>query len=124
LLWPGQFARVSLRIATLTNATVVPNEAVQTGQDGQFVFVVKDDSTVEQRTITVAQRINEEVVVTKGIKPGETIVTEGQLRLEPGSRIQQPGEGGSGAGAAGGRSGRGGEAGAGRRGRGAPAQGQ
>lgn len=115
-LWPGQFARVSLRIDTLSNATVVPNEAVQTGQDGQFVFVVKDDSTVEQRTITVAQRINEEVVVTKGIAPGETIVTEGQLRLEPGSRVQAPGERGGGGG------GRGGEGGAGRRGRGPAAQ--
>ena len=110
-LWPGQFARVSLRINTLADATVVPNEAVQTGQDGQFVFVVKDDSTVEQRNITVAQRINEEVVVTKGIKPGETIVTEGQLRLEPGSRIQPPGERGGGAG----RGGRGGPGGRGER---------
>jgi multidrug efflux system membrane fusion protein len=124
-LWPGQFARVSLRINTLANATVVPNEAVQTGQDGQFVFVVKDDATVEQRSITVAQRINEEVVVTKGITPGETIVTEGQLRLEPGSRIQQPGEAGSGAGpGGGGRGGRGGDPGAsGRSRRGTPAQG-
>ena len=48
-LWPGQFARVSLRLTTLDHATVVPSQAVQTGQDGQYVFVVKDDQTVEQR---------------------------------------------------------------------------
>lgn len=112
-LWPGQFARISLRITTLNNATVVPSEAVQTGQDGQFVFVVKSDSTVEQRAVTVAQRINEDVVISTGIKPGETIVTEGQLRLEPGSRIQPPGGrgdapgGAGGAGRGGGRGGRG-----------------
>ena len=54
-LWPGQFARVSLRLTTLDNATVVPSQAVQTGQDGQYVFVVKPDSTVEQRTIVPGQ---------------------------------------------------------------------
>jgi multidrug efflux system membrane fusion protein len=87
-LWPGEFARVSLRLATLMDATVVPTEAVQTGQDGQFVFVVSSDSTVEQRPITTGQRFNEDVVIAKGLEPGETIVTEGQLRLEPGTRVQ------------------------------------
>ena len=80
-LWPGQFARVSLNVTTLHDATIVSNQAVQTGQDGQFVFVVKPDQTVEQRTVTVAQRINEDIVVSKGLTPGETVVTEGQLRL-------------------------------------------
>jgi multidrug efflux system membrane fusion protein len=117
-LWPGQFTRISLRINTLTHATVVPSEAVQTGQDGQFVFVVKSDSTVEQRAVTVAQRINEDVVISAGIKPGETIVTEGQLRLEPGSRIQPPGARGDAPAGAGGGGGRG----AGRGGRGRAAQ--
>jgi len=111
-LWPGEFARVSLNLSTLSNATVVSNEAVQTGQDGVFVFVVKPDSTVEQRTITVGQRINEEVVVSKGLNPGETVVTEGQLRLEPGARVQTgdgrgDGGGGRGGGQGGGRGGRG-----------------
>src|SRR5207237_10266225 len=87
-LWPGQFARVSLRLAVLPHATVVPTQAVQTGQDGQFIFVVKQDSTVEQRPIAVGQRIGEDVVIDKGLTPGEIIVTEGQLRLEPGSRVQ------------------------------------
>jgi membrane fusion protein, multidrug efflux system len=107
-LWPGQFARVSLRIATLPSATVVPAQAVQTGQDGQFIFVVKPDSTVEQRTITTGQRIGEEVVINAGLTPGETIVTEGQLRLEPGTRVQTGAGGrGGGAPAAAGRGGRG-----------------
>jgi multidrug efflux system membrane fusion protein len=87
-LWPGQFTRVTLRIATLSNATVIPSQAVQTGQDGQFVFVVTPESTVEQRPITVLQRMGEEVVVGKGLTPGDTIVTEGQLRLEQGTRVQ------------------------------------
>jgi membrane fusion protein, multidrug efflux system len=86
-LWPGQFARVSLRLTTIPHAIVVPSQAVQTGQDGQYVFVVKQDSTVEQRTVNVGQRVDQDTVVEKGLKPGETVVTEGQLRLEPGSRV-------------------------------------
>ena len=86
-LWPGQFARVTLRLATLPHAIVVPSQAVQTGQDGQYVFVVKPDSTVEQRPITTAQRVNDDVVIDKGLQTGETVVTEGQLRLEPGARV-------------------------------------
>jgi multidrug efflux system membrane fusion protein len=82
---------------------VVPNQAVQTGQDGQFVFLVKGD-TVDQQPISVGQRIGEDVVVEKGLQAGQTIVTEGQLRLEAGTRIQS----GGGAGARGnGRGGRG-----------------
>ena len=108
-LWPGQFARVSLRLTTLDNATVVPSQAVQTGQDGQYVFVVKDDQTVEQRPVTIGQRVEDDTVVQKGLKPGETVVTEGQLRLEPGSRVTTDLSGrGAGAGGRGGRGGRGG----------------
>jgi multidrug efflux system membrane fusion protein len=110
-LWPGQFARVSLRLTTLDNATVVPSQAVQTGQDGQYVFVVKEDQTVEQRPVTVGQRVEDDTVVQKGLKPGETVVTEGQLRLEPGSRVTTDLSGrGAGAGGRGGRGGRGGGA--------------
>ena len=112
-LWPGQFARVSLRLTTLDHATVVPSQAVQTGQDGQYVFVVKDDQTVEQRPVTVGQRVEDDTVVQKGLKPGETVVTEGQLRLEPGSRVTTDLSGrGAGAGGRGGRGGRGGARGA------------
>jgi membrane fusion protein, multidrug efflux system len=106
-LWPGQFTRVTLRLATLANATVVPSQAVQTGQEGQFVFVVKQDSTVDVRPVTVAQRIGETVVIGKGLTPGERIVTEGQLRLEQGTRIQSTDSAGRATGGAGGRGGRG-----------------
>ena len=112
-LWPGQFARVSLRLDTLDNATVVPSQAVQTGQDGQYVFVVKDDQTVEQRTVTVGQRVQDDTVVQKGLKPGETVVTEGQLRLEPGSRVTTDLSGRGAGGGGRGRGGRGGNRGGG-----------
>ena len=104
-LWPGQFARVSLRLTTLQNATVVPSQAVQTGQDGQFVFVVKEDQTVEQRPVTIGQASADDIVIATGLSPGETVVTEGQLRLEPGTRVTRadptsgeaaPGNGGRG----------------------------
>ena len=101
--WPGQFARVTLRLSTLNHATVVPSQAVQTGQDGQYVFVVKADSTVEQRPITVAQRVADDIVVDKGVKAGEVVVTEGQLRLEPGSRVTTEGSAPAGRGGRGGR---------------------
>ena len=65
----------------------MPSQAVQTGQDGQYVFVVKGDSTVEQRAVTPGQRVDDDIVIEKGLKTGETMVTEGQLRLEPGSRV-------------------------------------
>ena len=112
-LWPGQFARVSLRLTTIDHATIVPSQAVQTGQDGQYVFVVKDDQTVEQRAVTVGQRVEDDTVVQKGLTPGETVVTEGQLRLEPGSRVTTDL---SGRGAGGGGRGRGGNRGGGERG--------
>jgi len=87
-LWPGQFVRVKLRLQTMKDATVVPQQALQTGQDGQFVFVVGDDMKVEQRPVTVAQRVGDDIVVMQGLTPGETVVTDGQLRLEQGTRVQ------------------------------------
>jgi multidrug efflux system membrane fusion protein len=86
-LWPGQFARVTLRLATLPHAIVVPSQAVQTGQDGQYVFVVKPDSTVEQRPIVQGQRVDQDLIIEKGLTAGEVVVTEGQLRLESGTKI-------------------------------------
>ncbi len=87
-LWPGQFVRVTLQLTSRPNAVVVPNQAVQTGQEGQFVYVVKDDRTVEMRPVVTSTRVDQELVVDRGLRPGETIVTEGQLRLAPGSRVQ------------------------------------
>jgi multidrug efflux system membrane fusion protein len=98
-LWPGQFVRVTLRLTTQPNAVVVPNQSVQTGQDGQFVYVVKQDKTVEMRPVVAGTRVDQELVIDRGLTPGETIVTEGQLRLAPGSRVQvRDGRGGPGGG--------------------------
>jgi membrane fusion protein, multidrug efflux system len=87
-LWPGQFVRVTLGLTTRQHATVVPNQAVQTGQDGQFVYVVKQDRTVEMRPVVTGTRVDQELVIDRGLEPGETVVTEGQLRLTPGSHVQ------------------------------------
>jgi membrane fusion protein, multidrug efflux system len=87
-LWPGQFVNVVLRLTMRPNALVLPNQAVQSGQDGTFVYVVKDDRTVEARPVVTGQRVDQELVIEKGLKGGETVVTEGQLRLAPGTRVQ------------------------------------
>src|SRR5450432_3993967 len=86
-LWPGQFVRVTLLLTTQPNAVVVPNEAVQTGQSGSFVYVVKADKTVESRTVVTGARVGQDMVVDKGVEAGEIVVTEGQLRLAPGSKV-------------------------------------
>ncbi|MBI3665081.1 MAG: efflux RND transporter periplasmic adaptor subunit [Acidobacteria bacterium] len=88
LLWPGQFVNVVLTLDTVNNATVVPSEAVQAGQQGQFVFVVKLDQSVESRNVTVGTTLGGKVIIEKGVAPGEAVVTDGQLRLFPGARIQ------------------------------------
>src|ERR1700690_2237636 len=71
-LWPGQFVQVTLTLSELTNAIVVPSQAVQTGQNGQFIYVVKPDQTVEQRSVTIGITHQGETVVQNGLKPGET----------------------------------------------------
>ena len=86
-LWPGQFVNVSVRLATDARAIVVPAVAVQAGPEGQYVYVVKPDQTVEMRPVTVARTAARETILQSGVKPGETVVTDGQLRLVPGSRI-------------------------------------
>jgi multidrug efflux system membrane fusion protein len=87
-LWPGEFVRVTLRLATQANAVVVPNQAVQTGQNGPFVYVVKGDQTVEPRPVVTGARVDQDLVVSKGLVVGETIVLEGQLRLAPGMKVK------------------------------------
>ncbi|MBF0508140.1 MAG: efflux RND transporter periplasmic adaptor subunit [Deltaproteobacteria bacterium] len=87
-LWPGQFVNVILRLTSRPNAVVIPSQAVQTGQSGEFVFVVKPDQTVEVRPVVVGKTQGREAVIDKGVQPGETVVTEGQLRLIPGSRVE------------------------------------
>lgn len=87
-LWPGQFANVVLTLTMQPNAIVAPLQAIQTGQDGQYVFVVKRDRTVESRPVVVDKTLETEAVVQKGLQPGETVVTDGQLRLVPGAKVE------------------------------------
>lgn len=87
-LWPGQFVNVAVTLASRPNSVVVPAQAVQTGQRGQFVFVVKNDNGVEMRNVTVAQSTNQETVIDKGVTAGETVVTDGQLKLTPKSKVE------------------------------------
>jgi membrane fusion protein, multidrug efflux system len=87
-LWPGQFSTVTLRLAEDENATVVPSQAVQTGQSGDIIWVVRTDKTVEQRTVKVGRTVGAESVILSGVHPGETVVTDGQLRLIPDMRVQ------------------------------------
>ena len=87
-LWPGQFVNVVLTLTVQPDAVVIPSQAVQTGQQGQYVFVVRPDSTVESRPVTVGRRIGGETVIEKGVQPGEKVVTDGQLRLVSGTRVE------------------------------------
>lgn len=87
MFWPGQFVSVRLVLDVLENAVLVPNAAVQVGQNGPFVFIVKADSTVELRPVTPGQRQEQNVVIRDGIKAGETVVLTGQLMLAPGSKV-------------------------------------
>jgi multidrug efflux system membrane fusion protein len=86
-LWPGQFADVSLTLSTDKNAVLVPSAAVQTGQNGQYVFVVKPDSTAELRNVTVSRVVGSDSVITSGVQAGEQVVTDGQVRLTPGKKV-------------------------------------
>jgi multidrug efflux system membrane fusion protein len=92
-LWPGQFVNVVVTLTTDPKAIVVPSVAVQTGQQGTFVFVVKADQTVEMRPVTVNRVSASETVLAEGVQPGDTVVTDGHLRLVPGSRISVKNEG-------------------------------
>jgi multidrug efflux system membrane fusion protein len=92
-LYPGQFVNVVLTLGTENQAIVVPSQAVQAGQDKSFVYVVKADSTVEVRTVKTGSTIDNMTLISDGLKPGEQVVTDGQLRLLPGSKVQQKGAG-------------------------------
>ena len=87
-LWPGLFVNAMLRLSDRPNTLVVPSQAISTNQSGQFVYVVKEDNTVESRPIVVGAAIEGESIIQEGLKAGETVVTDGQLRLVPGSRVE------------------------------------
>ncbi|MEK6779478.1 MAG: efflux RND transporter periplasmic adaptor subunit [Candidatus Deferrimicrobiota bacterium] len=93
-LWPGQFVSASLTLSMKKGAVVVPTPAVQTGQRGQFVFVVKPDLTVESRPVVTGEAAGGETVIEKGIRVDERVVTDGQLRLVPGTRVEIKAEAG------------------------------
>jgi membrane fusion protein, multidrug efflux system len=103
-LWPGLFVQVTLVLRTDPTAIVVPSVAVQASQAGQFVFVIKPDKTAEVRNVVVERQQGEESVISQGLKPGEEVVTDGQLRLTAGSRVmtgtrgENAGDGGGGRG--------------------------
>ncbi len=87
-LWPGQFVNVVVTLKTEPAAVVVPTAAIQAGQQGDFAFVVKADQTVDLRTVTIDRTAGAESIVKDGLKPGETVITDGQLRLIAGSRVK------------------------------------
>jgi multidrug efflux system membrane fusion protein len=87
VLWPGQFVNVELTLSELTNAVVVPSPAIQTGQNGEYAYVVKPDQTVDERPVTIGITYQDKTVVQKGLAAGETVVTDGQLRLTPGAKV-------------------------------------
>jgi len=83
-LWPGQFVNTILTLAIEPGRVVIPAAAIQTGQQGPYVYVVKPDRTAESRAVVVERTLNNEAVIASGVKPGETVVTDGQLRVNPG----------------------------------------
>jgi multidrug efflux system membrane fusion protein len=87
-LWPGQFVEVRLSTGTRPDAVVVPSPAIQTGQSGQFVFVVGKDLTVEARPVVAGPELDGSVIVEKGVEAGERVVTDGQIRLVPGAKVE------------------------------------
>jgi multidrug efflux system membrane fusion protein len=95
--WPGRFVNVRLVLSTIRGAVLVPASAPQMSGQGSFVYVVKQDSTAEQRPVSLGQRQGDLIVVEKGVEPGERIVTNGQIGVTPGGKvlIEQPRDVGS-----------------------------
>ena len=91
-LWPGQFVDVRLILTSRPDVTVVPSQAIQIGQDGAHVFVVKDDFTVEDRKIDIGMIVDGETVAESGLAPGERVVTDGQLQLTHGAKVEERGQ--------------------------------
>src|SRR5262249_35556158 len=86
-LWPGQFVDVRLQLTTDSHAIVAPAAALQSSQKGQYMYVVKEDRSVELRPVTVERTVGPEAVIAQGVQNGETVVTDGQLRLTPGAHV-------------------------------------
>jgi multidrug efflux system membrane fusion protein len=87
-LWPGQFVNLSITLAMKSKAIVVPSQAVQTGQNGQFVFVIKSDATAEIRQVVTSSVVQGMTVIEKGLQPGDQVVIDGQMRVVPGGKVE------------------------------------
>jgi membrane fusion protein, multidrug efflux system len=87
-LWPGQFVQVQTRIGIDRAALVVPAAAVQTGQSGSMVYVVSADQRVELRPVTILRSAGDQLLISGGLRVGETVVTDGHLRLVPGAKVE------------------------------------
>ena len=88
LLWPGRFVNIVLTLTNQPDAIVVPAQSLQTSQQGQFIYVLKADQTVEMRKIVLDRTIGDEAVISSGLVPGETVITDGLLRVTPGAKVQ------------------------------------
>jgi len=88
VLWPGQYVQATLTLSNLVGVTVVPSQAVQTGQNGEYIFVVKPDQTVEARPVVAGLTYDGAQVISSGLQPGETVVIDGQVRLKPGANVE------------------------------------
>jgi multidrug efflux system membrane fusion protein len=86
-LWPGQFVTATVTLQEQADLLVVPAQAIQNGPTGQYVYVVKSDETAELRTVTVARTEGDSAVISKGLEPGETVITTGQLRVTPAGKV-------------------------------------
>ena len=87
-LWPGQYVNVAVTLSERPNAIVVPAQALQSGQRGQYVYVVKSDNGVEMRPVAVTRQVDQQAIIEHGVSAGETVVTDGQLKLTPKSKVQ------------------------------------
>jgi multidrug efflux system membrane fusion protein len=86
-LWPGQFVDVALELSTQKNAVVVPTKAIQTGQQGEYVYVVRTDSTAESRSVKLAGEYQNLTLISDGLKTGEQVIVNGQLRVAPNAKV-------------------------------------
>jgi membrane fusion protein, multidrug efflux system len=87
VLWPGLYVNTLMTLSQQSNATVIPAQAITAGQQGSFVYIVQADGTVAPRPVASSRSVEGLAVIDKGLKPGETVVTDGQVRLVPGSKV-------------------------------------
>jgi multidrug efflux system membrane fusion protein len=88
VLWPGQFVDVNLTLKSQPNAIVIPTAALQTSQSGTFVYVINQDLTAQPQPVKVAWNVGDDTVISSGVQPGQRVVTDGQLRLTPGTKVE------------------------------------